>query len=71
MKTTAETQGSAPLAQEEHRWLAGFLAGAAVLAGLRARVDFLVDDAFISFRYARNWWEEGTPVFNAFELADG
>ena len=71
MKSTAETQGSAPPEQEEHRWLAGFLAGAAVLVGLRARVDFLVDDAFISFRYARNWWEEGVPVFNAFELADG
>ena len=42
-----------------------------MLVALRARVDFLVDDAFISFRYARSWWENGIPVFNSFELADG
>ena len=71
MEITAETRGADLPEQERNRWIAGFLAGAAVLVGLRARVDFLVDDAFISFRYARSWWENGIPVFNAFELADG
>lgn len=52
-------------------WLPGFIAGAAMLLALRARLAFLVDDSFISFRYARNWWETGTPVFNSFELAEG
>ena len=68
---TAETRGADLPEQERNRWIAGFLAGAAVLVALRARVDFLVDDAFISFRYARSWWENGIPVFNSFELADG
>lgn len=27
---------------------------------------FLCDDAFISFRYARNWAEHGAPVFNVY-----
>ncbi|MEE2941738.1 MAG: hypothetical protein VX460_15225 [Planctomycetota bacterium] len=71
MKRTAETEGAERPEQEGDRWLVGFLAGAAALVGLRARADFLVDDAFISFRYARSWWESGVPVFNSFELADG
>lgn len=71
METTAETRGTELPEREENRWLAGFLAGAAVLVALRARTGFLVDDAFISFRYARSWWENGIPVFNSFELADG
>jgi len=49
----------------------GFAAGMAALVALRARIDFAVDDAAITFRYARNWAEWGAPVFNRFELAEG
>lgn len=49
----------------------GFAAGVAALLALRARIDFAVDDAAITFRYARNWAEWGAPVFNRFELAEG
>ena len=35
-----------------------------VLAVLVARTNFLIDDAFISFRYARNWAESGVPAYN-------
>ncbi|MGB0332318.1 MAG: hypothetical protein ACPGPE_10935, partial [Planctomycetota bacterium] len=45
--------------------------GASVLLVLVGHVEFLVDDAFISLRFARNWIELGTPVFNAFELGPG
>lgn len=44
---------------------------AAVLLALVGRVEFLVDDAYISLRFARNWVELGTPVFNSFELGPG
>ncbi|MFT7677245.1 MAG: arabinofuranosyltransferase [Planctomycetota bacterium] len=33
-------------------------------AGLVAHSSFLIDDAFISFRYARNWVEWGLPIYN-------
>ena len=42
-----------------------------LLLALVARAEFLVDDAFISLRIARNWVELGAPVFNAFELGPG
>lgn len=82
METTEETRDGADTAVPEpeqgpalehgaRAWLPGFLAGAAVLAALRTRVDFLVDDAYISFRYARSWWENGIPAFNSFELGPG
>jgi len=35
-----------------------------ILAVLVARTNFLIDDAFISFRYARNWAESGIPAYN-------
>jgi len=54
-----------------HWSLALLAVSAALLLALVARVEFLVDDAFITLRYARNWVELGTPVFNAFELAPG
>ena len=50
---------------------AGLLLCLAAFALLAARLDFLIDDAFISFRFARNWAEgaglsynpgEGAPV---------
>jgi hypothetical protein len=51
--------------------IAGFLVAAAVLAGLTWHLAYYVDDAFITFRYARNWAEWGLPVFNSFELKEG
>lgn len=39
-------------------------AGLAVFAVLVQRGNFLIDDAFISFRYARNWAELGVPAYN-------
>jgi arabinofuranosyltransferase len=35
-----------------------------VLALLIWRSAFLIDDAYISFRYARNWAEHGVPAYN-------
>ncbi len=35
-----------------------------VLAALVARSNFLIDDAFISFRYAANWAEHGVPAYH-------
>lgn len=51
--------------------LAVLALSATVLLTLVARVEFLVDDAFISLRFARNWVELGAPVFNSFELSSG
>ncbi|MEM9380248.1 MAG: hypothetical protein AAGB93_09905 [Planctomycetota bacterium] len=51
--------------------LVGTAAAIALLLALRTPNAFLVDDAFISFRFARNWTEWGVPAFNAFELAPG
>jgi hypothetical protein len=42
----------------------GLAAALAVLAALVARTSFLIDDAYISFRYARNWAETGVPNYN-------
>lgn len=36
-----------------------------VWAALVARTNFLIDDAFISFRYARLWAETGVPTYEA------
>jgi arabinofuranosyltransferase len=36
----------------------------ACLLWLALRANFLIDDAFISFRYAKNWSEWGVPAFN-------
>lgn len=49
----------------------GLALGLGALVALRASVGFAVDDAAITFRYARNWAEWGAPVFNRFELAEG
>ncbi len=35
-----------------------------VLALLIWRADFVIDDAYISFRYARNWAQAGVPAYN-------
>jgi len=54
------------------RWELAALGGAAAaLIALASVIHFLVDDAYITLRYARNWVEWGTPAFNAFELAPG
>ena len=50
--------------------IAGFLVAAAVLVALTRYLAHYVDDAFITFRYARNWADWGLPVFNSFELAE-
>lgn len=39
----------------------------AVFLALALRSNFLIDDAFISFRYARNWAEWGSPTYNRLE----
>ena len=39
-------------------------AALAVWALLVWRTDFLIDDAYISFRYARNWAESGVPTYD-------
>ena len=48
---------------------AAVAASAVLLLVLRSLTAFVVDDAFISFRFARNWAEWGVPAFNSFELA--
>ncbi len=56
----------------ERRFSLALLAlSALLLLALVGRAEFLVDDAFISLRFARNWVELGAPVFNAFELGPG
>lgn len=49
-------------------WRASYGAGLALalaaFLALALRTSFLIDDAFISFRYARNWAELGLPVYN-------
>jgi arabinofuranosyltransferase len=45
-------------------WLPGFFLSAVVFLLLAARLDFLCDDAFISFRYARHLAEGKGLVFN-------
>ena len=52
--------------------LAGWLAAWAVLACWRwSREPYLLDDAFISFRYAHNWVEGHGLVFNPGERVQG
>ncbi|MFT6830943.1 MAG: arabinofuranosyltransferase, partial [Planctomycetota bacterium] len=51
--------------------LLGFLVGAVCLVLLARHLHYFVDDAFITFRYSRNWAEWGLPVFNSFELKEG
>jgi arabinofuranosyltransferase len=58
------------------RWEAtafGFAAGAAVLFGIvrAARLRWVCDDAFITFRYADNWIRGLGPVYNAGERVEG
>ncbi len=56
----------------ERRFSLALLAlSALLLLALVGRAEFLVDDAFISLRFARNWVELGAAVFNAFELGPG
>ena len=54
-------QGAAPL----------LLAALLPLALLAWYLRFLVDDAFIAFRYAENWANEFGPVYHAGELVEG
>lgn len=42
-----------------------------MLVALARHFAYYVDDAFITFRYARNWADWGLPVFNSFELKEG
>jgi len=44
---------------------------AAVFLGFALRSAFVIDDAFISFRYASNWAEWGEPVYNRGEFVEG
>lgn len=54
------------------RWsLVGTALAIVVLVGLVFRIEFMVDDAFITFRYARSWAEWSLPVFNSFEWKTG
>jgi hypothetical protein len=47
-------------------------AGATALLVLRGRAfDFICDDAFIVFRYARNWVEHGEIAYNLGERVEG
>ena len=55
---TAEIRPSTGL----HRW--PLVAALGLWAALATRANFLIDDAFISFRYARNWVELGLPAYN-------
>ena len=43
---------------------AGLALALIAFLALALRTSFLIDDAFISFRYARNWVELGVPVYN-------
>lgn len=46
----------------------------AVAVALLCRIlsfDYLCDDAFIYFRYAKNFWESGELVFNRGEFVEG
>lgn len=52
--------------QRSQPWLVGALT-LAVFGVLVARFDFLVDDAFITFRYGRQWASGAGLVFNAGE----
>lgn len=53
-------------------WAVALAAGAAALMAHVAYFDYYTsDDAFISFRYARNWAEGLGPVWNAGERVDG
>lgn len=42
----------------------GLLLALALLVAGILRSDFLIDDAYISFRYARSWAEWGVPAYN-------
>ena len=44
-------------------WILG-LALALLGIQLLTRSQFLIEDAFIAFRYARNWAELGAPMWN-------
>ena len=72
--TAEPQQGASPPGRTKaaRRFSLALLAlGASALLALVGHVEFLVDDAFISLRFARNWVELGTPVFNSFELGPG
>ncbi len=48
-----------------------FLLAGVALTLLHLQSRYLVDDGFITFRYARNWIDWGAPVFSRYELAAG
>ena len=62
-----------PFATDWRRWLvlAAFAPWLALLAWLAETAWFLTDDAFISFRYARNLLEGNGLVFNVGERVEG
>lgn len=65
------------LGVDDHRWLATaipvLIVAFAAAAGLKAALDqaSMVDDAFISFRYARHWVDGHGLVFNIGERVEG
>jgi hypothetical protein len=66
----AHPDGAAHSGAASAWWAWGLLASAALFAHGRA-VAFLNDDAFISFRYARNWVAGHGLVFNPGERVEG
>ena len=60
-----------PEARDNQRW-AGLLSGGLVLVALQARIrNWMLDDAFITFRYAENLVAGHGPVFNPGEWVEG
>ncbi|MEM9799611.1 MAG: hypothetical protein AAGA20_04740 [Planctomycetota bacterium] len=68
MKDADRSDSSAPTHGAGARVAAATLLAVGVLGALVHRFAYLVDDAFITFRFARSWAEWGVPVFNSFEL---
>ena len=68
MESTTEPREPAA---EGHARLVSLGVALALFAWLVARFDFLIDDAFISFRYARNLVEGQGLVYNPGERIEG
>ena len=65
-------QGGRPLSSRHQRRLLALAALVVLVCGLRAvQMAWLSDDAFISFRYARNLHDGLGLVFNAGEYVEG
>ena len=58
------SESSIPLREKSGRIAWGILgASLGVWGFLALRTNFLIDDAFISFRYAKLWAETGVPTY--------